>query len=69
MLLEIGTQDLNVDVLSASLGGYLLPLAPGQLDGIARVCDDAKPEPQIINYQPISQPVPFASHVDRAQLP
>jgi hypothetical protein len=47
VLARVGAQDLDVDVPCASLFGHALPFAPGQLDGIAGVRDDADAEREL----------------------
>src|SRR5262249_54526139 len=44
MLAKVGAHHFDVDVARARVSGHALPLAPGQLDGIARVRGDADPE-------------------------
>ena len=44
MLPEVGALNFDVDVARARVTGHALPLAPGQLDGIAGVGGDADAE-------------------------
>jgi hypothetical protein len=69
MLLRVGAHDFDVQVLRTSNYGHTLPFTTCRFDGIARVCNNADTEPQIVSGQAVGQLVTFPLNVDRAQLP
>jgi hypothetical protein len=64
MFTRIGASHRDVDVLSLSPQGYLLPFAPGQLDWVAGVRDNAHPQAQIVSRDSVREAIALALDID-----
>ena len=69
MLAPVGTNDFDIHEAGPRVSGDLLPLTPRQLERIARIGGNRKPQTKIVCRDPVSETIALTLHVDRAQIP
>ena len=68
MLPKVGARDLDVHVRRTGITSNALPFPSRELDRIARIRDDSEPQTQIVQGDPISEPVALSLNLDTIEI-